>query len=104
MSNAETLQQHNSRMEKNNVDLNDILDTVNSLPNRDINSILDVQVDGVSVVTNRVANIQLSNLENVLRDILSAIQNGGTTSSTIEEIEQLIVSYFENKTVEEVEA
>jgi hypothetical protein len=42
-------------------------------------------------------------LENVLRDILEAIQNGGTTSMIIEEIEQLIVSYFENKTVGEVE-
>jgi hypothetical protein len=43
-------------------------------------------------------------LENILRDILEAIQNGETTSMVIEEIEQLIVSYFENKTVEEVEA
>lgn len=43
-------------------------------------------------------------LENVLQDILEAIQTGGPTSSTIEEIEQLIVSYFETKTVEEVEA
>jgi hypothetical protein len=42
-------------------------------------------------------------LENLLRDILVTIQAGGTTSSTIEEIEQLIVSYFETKTVEEVE-
>ncbi len=38
-------------------------------------------------------------LENVLRDILEAIQNNGT----IEEIEQLIISYFEDKTIEEVE-
>lgn len=46
----------------------------------------------------------LNNLQNVLKDILDAIQNGGTTSNTIAEIEQIIVSYFENKTVEEVEA
>ena len=46
----------------------------------------------------------VSDLEVVLQDILEAIQKGGTTSSTIEEIEQLIVSYFETKTVEEVEA
>lgn len=45
----------------------------------------------------------VAELENVLRDILEAIQKGGTTASIIEEIEQLIVSYFENKTVEEVE-
>lgn len=42
-------------------------------------------------------------LEKVLQDILEAIQNGGTTSSIIEEIEQLIVSYFETKTAGEVE-
>ena len=46
----------------------------------------------------------VADLETLLRDILVAIQQGGTTSNTIEEIEQLIVSYFETKTVEEVEA
>ena len=45
----------------------------------------------------------VKDLEKVLQDILEAIQNGGTTSMTIEEIERLIVSYFETKTVEEVE-
>lgn len=63
----------------------------------------DVQVDGVSVVKDGIANIELSGLETVLQNILKAIQNGGTTSTTIAEIEQLIVSYFENKTVGEVE-
>ena len=43
-------------------------------------------------------------LDNVLKDILLAIQSGVSASMTIEEIERLIVSYFENKTVEEVEA
>ena len=47
---------------------------------------------------------EISGLENILTDILEAIQAGGTAASTIAEIEQLIVSYFENKTVEEVEA
>lgn len=45
----------------------------------------------------------VADLETVLQDILEAIQEGGTTSTTIAEIEQLIVSYFENKTVGEVE-
>lgn len=45
----------------------------------------------------------MADLETVLQNILKAIQEGGTTSSTIEEIEQLIVSYFENKAVGEVE-
>lgn len=72
----------------------------------------DVLVDGVSVVTDKIANIDLSNkadketvqkLEATLQDILEIIQGGDLTSTTVEEIEQLIVSYFENKTVEEVE-
>lgn len=46
----------------------------------------------------------VKDLEKVLQDILEAIQKGETTSNTIAEIEQIIVSYFENKTVEEVEA
>jgi hypothetical protein len=45
----------------------------------------------------------VADLETLLRNILLTIQNGGTTSNTIAEIEQLIVSYFENKTVGEVE-
>ena len=43
-------------------------------------------------------------LENVLQNILKAIQDGGTTTSTVAEIDQLIVSYLETKTVEEVES
>lgn len=78
-------------------------------------AIHDVLVDGKSVVADKVANIDLSkkadksvensvkDLDNVLRDILLAIQSGISASMIIEEIEQLIVSYFENKTVEEVE-
>lgn len=50
-----------------------------------------------------VVSGSIENLENLLQDILKAIQEGGTTSSTIDEIEGLIVSYFETKTVSEVE-
>ena len=50
-----------------------------------------------------VVSGSIENLENLLQDILKAIQEGGTTSTTIAEIEELIVSYFENKTVGEVE-
>ncbi len=46
----------------------------------------------------------VDDLENVLQDILEAIQSGVSASMIIEQIEQLIVSYFEEKTVEEVEA
>jgi hypothetical protein len=73
----------------------------------DEGTITDVLVDGVSVVTDGVANIDFSNvteLDKVLRNILEAIQTGTSASMIIEEIEQLIVSYFENKIVEEVEA
>lgn len=68
-----------------------------------IGGVTDVQVDGVSVVTNGVANINLSNLEKTLQDILTIIQGGELDELTISKIEELIVSYFENKTVKEVE-
>lgn len=42
-------------------------------------------------------------LDNVLRDILEAIRTEDVTANTIAEIEQIIVSYLENKTVKEVE-
>lgn len=42
-------------------------------------------------------------LETVLQNILEVIQKGGQTATTISEIEELIVSYFENKTAGEVE-
>ena len=42
-------------------------------------------------------------MEYLLSNILRAIQQGGATANTIEEIERLIVEYFETKTVEEVE-
>jgi hypothetical protein len=50
------------------------------------------------------ARNNVDELEKVLQDILNAIQTGISSSMIIEEIEQIIVSYFENKTVEEVEA
>ena len=57
-----------------------------------------VAIPSISAIAN------ISKLENVLQDILKAIEEGGTTSNTVAEIEQIIVSYLENKTVEEVEA
>lgn len=66
-------------------------------------TILDVQVDGKSVVTDGIANISLYALEKTLQDILTIIQGGELDELTISKIEELIVSYFENKTVEEVE-
>lgn len=46
---------------------------------------------------------RLDGVDNVLRQILAAIRNSGTTADTIDTIEQLIVSYLETKTVREVE-
>ncbi len=63
----------------------------------------DVLVDGVSVVKDKIANISLYSLEKTLRDILTIIQGGELDKNQVADIEQLIVSYFENKTVEEVE-
>lgn len=66
-------------------------------------TITDVLVDGKSVVTDGIANISLSNLEKTLQDILTIIQGGGLDELTISKIEELIVSYLENKTIKEVE-
>lgn len=46
---------------------------------------------------------KVDELENVLQDILTIIQGGELNENQVADIEQLIVSYFENKTVEEVE-
>lgn len=75
------------------VDTDEIVEVHNKAP------VLDRLINEV----NEIANIDISELENTLKEILEAIQNGYVTSNTIEEIEQIIVSYFENKTVEEVE-
>lgn len=45
----------------------------------------------------------IKRLEQTLKDILDIIQGGELTEIQISDIEQLIVSYFENKTVAEVE-
>ena len=42
-------------------------------------------------------------LDNVLREILNAIQSNSSALETIDMIEQIIVSYLENKSVMEVE-
>lgn len=65
--------------------------------------ILKIKDENGKWVAIPVVSGSIENLENLLQDILKAIQTGGTTSTTIAEIEELIVSYFENKTVEEVE-
>ena len=66
--------------------------------------ILKIKDENGNWVAVPVVSGSIEKVEILLQDILKAIQTGGATSSTIEEIEQLIVSYFETKTVEEVEA
>ena len=63
----------------------------------------DVKVDDVSVVKDRIAYINLSGLEKTLQDILTIVQGGELNENQVSQIEELIVSYFENKTVKEVE-
>ena len=65
--------------------------------------ILKIKDENGNWVAVPVVSGSIKELENLLQDILKAIQEGGTTSTTIEQIEELIVSYFETKTVEEVE-
>ena len=56
------------------------------------------------LATEDYVNDVANELESVLQDILEAIQSGVSASIVIEEIERLLVSYFETKTVREVEA
>ncbi len=94
-----------------------MINDINSIPideNEDIKNVaLETLLKGSSDIPQHVKDIteqdierwnNVDELENVLQDILEAIQNGVSASMIIEEIEQLIVSYFETKTVEEVEA
>lgn len=60
-------------------------------------------VDLTGYATKDYVDDAANELEAVLRDILEAIQSGESASIVIEEIEQLLISYFETKTVEEVE-
>lgn len=46
----------------------------------------------------------ISSLEKTLEEILKIIQGGELDDNTVSKIEELIVSYFENKNVEEIEA
>ena len=63
----------------------------------------DVLVDGVSVVNNKIANIELKQaVINILIEY-GLIPDGDLSVNQVADIEQLIVSYFENKTVREVE-
>lgn len=67
-------------------------------------TITDVLVDGVSVVTDGVAHINLKQtVINILVEYGLIQSDEDLSENQIAEIEQLIVSYFENKTVEEVE-
>jgi hypothetical protein len=60
-------------------------------------------VDLTGYATKDYVDDTANELETVLRDILEAIQSGASDSIVIEEIEKLLISYFETKTVEEVE-
>lgn len=104
MGNKETLQQNNSKLNTNNNDLSSILNTINNLPSSgEGGKVNDVLVDGISVVDNKIANIQLKqSVINILIEY-GLIQNGELNNNQVADIEQLIVSYFENKTVLEVE-
>lgn len=54
------------------------------------------------VIENYIDNY-VADLEKTLQEILTIIQGGELSGNQVADIEQLIVSYFENKTVKEVE-
>ena len=61
--------------------------------------------DSISELTNTIITNQnnINSLDQVLQDILTAIQSNLSTTETIDEIETLITSYLEAKTVMEIE-
>ena len=62
---------------------------------------IEIKQEGKKLIID--TKINLNALEKTLQDILTIIQGGELDELTISKIEELIVSYFENKTVEEVE-
>lgn len=96
MSNKGIIQGNNSRLNINNIDLSSILNTINNLPSSGQVTVKEHYLDGTNLV------IELSNNQNLIIDVSEYINNDNKTE-TIEEIENLVVSYFENKTVKEVE-
>lgn len=96
MSNTETLKQNNSRLNTNNIDLSSILNTINKLPTSGEVKVKEHYLDGTNLV------MVLSNNQTLIIDISEYIDNENKLE-TVSEIERLIVSYLETKTVEEVE-
>lgn len=96
MSNKETLKQNNSRLNTNNIDLSSILNTINNLPSSGEVNVKEHYLDGTDLI------IELSNNQTLVIDISEYIDNTNKIE-TVAEVEQLIVSYLENKTIEEVE-
>ena len=69
---------------------------------KNINIWLDTSEEA-DIPTGDVTEEDLNRLEKTLQDILTVIQGGELNENQIADIEQLIVSYFETKTVKEVE-
>lgn len=95
MSNKEILKRNNSRLNINNIDLSSILNTINKLPTTGEVKVKEHYLDGSNLV------VKLSNNQTLIIDISKYINNNDT--ETVEQIEELIVSYLENKTIGEVE-
>ena len=88
MSNKETLQQHNSRLNANNTDLSSILDTINNLPSGGKISIKNQYVEGKKLI------IELSDNSNIIVD-LSPYIDGELTPEQIQAINDMII-YIKN--------
>lgn len=96
MSNKQSLQQNNIKLSVHNNDLTSILNKINNLPNGEEVNVEKHYLDGTNLI------IELSNNQILIIDVSDYI-NGDVNIQTVEEIEKLLVSYFESKTIEEVE-
>lgn len=86
MINKETLQQHNSRLNVNNIDLSSILNTINKLPTSGEVKVKEHHLEGTNLV------IELSNNKILIIDISEYIGTSGLTEEQIEAINNITVS------------
>lgn len=91
MSNKSILQNHNNRLNINNIDLSSILNTINRLPVSGQVQITEHYLEGTNL------NIILSNGQTLIVDL--SVYN---TIVTINDIEQYIVFDLEGKSIKEV--